>query len=76
MVFFFEKKGKQESVDRAKSMEVRKCVHMRKCMHSIVPRTEAQSAQTRHGDNHVTCMKERLTLLATDQVCVFGHPPL
>ena len=37
MVFFFEKKGKLESVDRAKSMEVRKCVHMRKCMHSIVP---------------------------------------
>ena len=39
MVFFFEKKGKLESVDRAKSMEVRKCVHMRKCMHSIVPQT-------------------------------------
>ena len=36
MVFFFEKKGKLESVDRAKSMGVRKCVHMRKCMHSIV----------------------------------------
>ena len=27
MVFFFEKKGKLESVDRAKSMEVRKCMH-------------------------------------------------
>ena len=36
MFFFFEKKGKLESVDRAKSMGVRKCVHMRKCMHSIV----------------------------------------
>ena len=35
MVFFWEK-GKLESVDRAKSMEVRKCVHMHKCMHSIV----------------------------------------
>ena len=34
------------------------------------PRTEAQSAQTRRGDNHVTCMKERLTLLAADHVCV------
>ena len=50
MFFFFEKKGKQESVDRAKSMGVRKCVHMRKCMHSIVLRETQTEIQPDHVD--------------------------